>query len=280
MIILTTFVFFPIFSSEKSKNYYQVDEIIKSTNKEINRIIKIAIIDSGINLNDELKDKVVKSYNTINESSITNDEFNHGTPVAGIIAGNKIGVNPNVHLYDIQFIGVDGTGQLEHLVKGIEWAIEEDVDIINLSFGFQKSSAALEDVIKKANRNNIIVIAAAGNTYGFGVDYPAKYSNVLSIGSLNEDLSKAYFSGEGKIDFVTLGTDLKSINNKGAYDYFDGTSFSAAYFTGMISLIISKLSDKEAAYQFINDELKKYAYDLGADGRDNKYGYGLILIKN
>ncbi|MCU9593533.1 S8 family serine peptidase [Caldibacillus thermolactis] len=268
-----------MFSFENDKNYYQVDEIIKNNKPEKNRIIKIAIIDSGINLNDELKDKVVKSYNTINKSSFTNDEFNHGTPVAGIIAGNKIGVNPNVNLYDIQFIEEDGTGQLEHLVKGIEWAIEEDVDIINLSFGFQKSSSALEDVIKKANRNNIIVIAAAGNTYGFGVDYPAKYPNVLSIGSVNEDLSKAYFSGEGKIDFVTLGTDLKSIDNKGNYDYFDGTSFSTAYFTGIISLIISKYTDKEGAYQFINHELKKYAYDLGTDGVDNKYGNGLILIK-
>ncbi|MDR9794870.1 S8 family peptidase [Aeribacillus composti] len=278
-LLLMPLVFLSIFFVEKNNYVYTVEEIIGNKSTEKKRIIKIAIVDSGINRNEELDDKVAKSYNAINDSSKTFDEYNHGTPVAGIVAGNTIGVNPKVQLYDVQFLGQDGNGQLEHLIKGIEWAIREEVDIINISSGFQNSNTELEEVITKANKHNILVISAAGNTYGFGVEYPAGLSNVFSIGSVNKDLSKAYFSGEGKIDFVTLGTNLKSITNKGKYENFDGTSFSAAYFTGMISLLISEISDKEGAYQFITNELENYGYDLGVKGLDEKYGNGLILIK-
>lgn len=267
-----------IFNLDQNEIVYKVEDILDSKKSETKRIIKIAIVDSGINQNEELGYKIVKSFNAINDSSVTLDEYNHGTPVAGIVAGNTLGVNPNVQLYDVQFIEKDGNGKLEHLINGIEWAIEEDVDIINLSFGFQKTSTELEEAIKKANKSNILVVAAAGNTFGFDVDYPAQYTEVFSIGSVNEDLSKSYFSGEGKIDFVTYGTDIKSITNKEKIDVFDGTSFSAAKFTGMVSLLISAIPDKQEAYQFIHNELKKYGYDLGETGQDNKYGYGFIQI--
>jgi len=266
------------FCNHEEKDTVNLLDAIDSKNIEQKRIIKIAIIDSGINDCDELDGKVVKSFNVIHDSSKTFDGYNHGTPIAGIIAGNTLGVNPNVALYDVQFLSEDGNGDLEHLVKGIEWAIDEDVDILNLSFGFQKSNAILEEVITRANKENILVIAAAGNTFGFGVDYPAKLPNVISIGSVNDNLSKAYFSGEGKIDFVTVGSNLKSITNKGDVAYFDGTSFSAAYFTGVVSLLISELSNKKEAYKFINNQLKNFAHDLGDKGFDNKYGNGLILL--
>lgn len=276
-VCIMPIAYFSLWHHEEKYAVNPLDAIIDE-NEEKKRLIKIAIIDSGINDHVELDGKVVKSFNVINDSSKTFDGYNHGTPIAGIIAGNNVGVNPYVALYDVQFLDEDGNGDLEHLVKGIEWAIDEGVDIVNLSFGFQKSNAILEEVITRANRENILVIAAAGNTFGFGVDYPAKLPNVISIGSVDENLSKAYFSGEGKIDFVTVGSNLKSITNKGDVAYFDGTSFSAAYFTGVVTLLISELSNKEEAYKFINNQLKNFAHDLGDKGFDNKYGNGLILL--
>ncbi|TKI59885.1 S8 family serine peptidase [Lysinibacillus varians] len=232
------------FSKEDCKQNWAICLIyngsyVKNTNRPN---VKIAVLDSGINSQlDILKGKVTKSYNAIDDAIFTKDEFGHGTMIASIIASNPnphtiIGVNPNVELYDVQVLNNKGTGKIEHIVKGINWSIEKNVDIINLSFGFSKDDPRLKKVINLALSKNIIIVASAGNTLGLSTDFPAKYEGVYSISAIDKDFNKYKLAAKGKIDYVTPGVNVPVINHMGERSIESGTSFATAYATGIMSL--------------------------------------------
>lgn len=214
--------------------------------------IKVAILDSGINeRHEDLVGKVKKKYNTFNNSDQTTDEFNHGTAVAGIIAANDndegvIGLNQNVELYDVKVLDQEGHGKIEQLVKGIHWSIEQDVDLINLSFGFQSDSAELKEIIQEAISSGVIVVSAAGNTFSLGMDYPAQYEDVISVNAIDPNKSLIDAAALGETDFVAPGEDILSTNSNGNYSLFSGTSFASAYITGTLSYWLGEFKESSA----------------------------------
>lgn len=213
--------------------------------------IKVAILDSGINDNHEdLDGKVVKKYNTLNNSNKTRDDFNHGTAIAGIITANDndkgvIGLDQNIEIYDVKVLDQEGHGSIEQLVKGIKWSITQNVDIINLSLGFQSDSTDLREVIKEAVSSGIIVIAAAGNTFNLGMDYPAQYDDVISVNAIDSELGLIDAAALGKTDFVAPGEEILSTNADGKYSLYSGTSFAAAYVTGALSNWLREFRNSE-----------------------------------
>ena len=227
--------------------------------------IDIAILDSGIYKNhNSLKGIVIKQYNAISSKQEVIDDFGHGTAVAGIIYG----ISPNVNFYDVKILNSEGAGTIDSLIEGIHWSIDQGVDMINISSGVQIDDERLYDAIKLATSNNIIVIASAGNTYGLGVDYPAKYKEVISVNAINEDLVKTPFSAKGKIDVVGPGVDIVSTDNLGGYSHFDGSSFATAHVTGVISYLLKE--DKEI-------EINEYIQPIEGDSK--YYGAGIIKIE-
>ena len=98
--------------------------------------IKIAILDSGINKRHFAKNRITKSYNVITNENKTNDEFDHGTKIASIIIDEKIGINTNVEIFDIQVINNKGQITTNNVCDGISKAIEYEADVINMSLGF------------------------------------------------------------------------------------------------------------------------------------------------
>lgn len=149
--------------------------------------MRIAIVDSGINKDHEdLAGTVVKEFNVINKGEQIRDELGHGTAIAGIIAAQDnnmgiIGIAPSTEIYDVKVLDDEGKGNVDHFIEAIEWCIEEQIDIINISFGFQTDNDELKQTIDKAISKDIIIVASAGNNYGMKTDYPAKYENVISI---------------------------------------------------------------------------------------------------
>ncbi len=205
------------------------------------------------------------------------DDFGHGTAIAGIIAAqsNDFGIQgivSNVEIFDLKVLNGKGNGTIDDFIDAVEWCITNEIDIINVSFGFQTKDKRLEKVINRALDYNIIIVAAAGNTYGLGVDYPAKYEGVISVNSINEDLKLLNSSATGKIDYVAPGYKILSTDNTGGYSAFTGTSFAAAYVTGAIAKL---LKDNN----FEKNLGKNNVIDLGEDGYDSSYGYGLLKIK-
>ncbi|KAA0794844.1 S8 family serine peptidase [Bacillus sp. BPN334] len=263
---------------------YNVQTKENSTN---NKKIKVAIVDSGIKEDHPaLTGKIVKQFNAINPKDSNKDVFGHGTPIAGIILNqnteNTSELSNNIELYDVKVLSETGKGEIKEFIKGIEWCIKQDVDIMNISFGVQVHYPELEKAINKAIDSGIIVVAASGNTFGFGVDYPAKYKDVISISSVDKNFKRPISAAKGKIDFVAPGEKILSTDKNGGYSEFSGTSFAAAYVSNYIAeLLASELNSKgKDIDRFrVKELLINLSKDLGVDGFDSSYGYGALIKK-
>ncbi|ADC52386.1 peptidase S8 and S53 subtilisin kexin sedolisin (plasmid) [Alkalihalophilus pseudofirmus OF4] len=257
-----------------------------SINSLPKKTIKVAVLDSGIyREHEDLTGKVVAEFNAINPGEPVVDDFGHGTAIAGIIAANDnnigiVGVTPNVELYDVKVLDETGRGDAENLVSAIEWCISQEVDVINVSFGYQSESLVLKRAINNALGSGIIIVAASGNTYGMGVDFPAKYEDVFSITAVDQNLVRVNSSAKGKIDFAAPGIDILSTDREGGYSQFEGTSFATAYASGFIARILQHYS-KELSHEEIKDLLIENTVELdGGNAPSIEYGYGLLKLNN
>ncbi|MDL4842508.1 S8 family serine peptidase [Aquibacillus rhizosphaerae] len=226
------------------------DDVLKSPYVG-DKTIKIAVLDSGIyKEHEDLKDVVIKQYNAESPKYPVTDSLGHGTAIAGVIASNdnKFGIkgmSQNVEIIDIKVINDEGKVSVEAVIKGLAYAVKKEVDIISMSFGFKEENIVLEDSIKEATQNEIILVAAAGNNFGTETDFPAKYDDVLSVGSLKKDGSISEKSAKGKLDFLAPGEDILSTDELGSYSLYDGTSISVGFISGLI------------AEGLLRDEIKK-----------------------
>jgi len=251
--------------------------------------VKIAIVDSGINSkHPDLK--VAGGMSKVGTTSPYSDQNGHGTHVAGIIGAQNntigtVGVAPNASLYSVKVLSGEGIGTLEGVIAGIQWSIDQKVDIINLSLTTENKSPALEAIMKKAYNAGIIIVAASGNE---GMDplfkdalYPAAFGSVIAVGSVSDQNKLSYFSNYGPSqELVAPGENIWStFANKDTltqedYAYSEGTSVATPFVAGTFAQY------KEAYPHLSNSQLretvKRAAVDLGTKGRDNKFGYGLV----
>lgn len=268
------------------KNEVKTDglALLQSTEKQSE--VKIAILDSGINKDHkDLVGLVVNQYNVVSPGKPVQDDFGHGTAIAGIIASqyNKsetVGIPHKLKIFDVKVLDEKGYGTIEILKKGLHWAIDHNVDIINISFGFKRSDNELQNILAQAYQKGIVVVAASGNNYGLSVEYPAKYNHVISVGAVDENLKKAKFSATGKIDFVAPGVNIESTSKTGSYDKYTGTSFSAAFVTGNIATIISDI-DKRGSHKIDSAYQRLQEISRQEPTKFNKsfYGNGIIQGK-
>ncbi len=263
--------------------YHAVLSTSVNSEKPTNKKVKVAILDSGISPHDDLKNKIVASYNAIQSDQDPIDDLNHGTAIAGIISSsqNKMGFSglakDNVEIYNVKVLDSQGKSDFQTVIKGIEWSIKNDVDIINISFGFETNNLEFENVIKKALANGIIIVAASGNTLGLRVDYPAKYEGVISVSALKSDFTIYSYASKGKIDYAAPGKNILSTDNNGGYSIFNGTSFAAAFVTGSIAYILGNANEKINSTN-LDSFLAPYVKDLGLPGFDEEYGHGFIQL--
>lgn len=243
-------------------------------NKQIDGYrVKISIIDSGYKSYDNTI-KNIKGYSFISEGNENyEDSSGHGTKVTNLIDG----MNSNIEFFIAKVLDEYSNGTEEDVISAIEWSIKQDVDIINMSISSYKKSSDLKDVIDKAIREGIIIVAPVGNEFDLkkGISYPAKYSNVLAIGSVNSELKHADFSNIGsELDFVTKGEDIEVITMYGLKEKNSGTSLSAAQVTGIISNILRY--DSDLTFEEIYRILEKRSIP-----KENKniYGHGILEIE-
>lgn len=252
--------------------------------------VKIAIIDSGISKHEDLV--ISGGYSAINgleTSASYADDQGHGTHVAGIIGAknNSIGLRGvayEAQLYAVKAFDSNGDAYLSDLIEGVNWAIEKDMDIINLSGGSPEDSAVFKEVFDKAYASGILIVAAAGNVgaytgYGDNVDYPARYPSVIAVGALGRNLLRTSFSSTGSaLEVMAPGMDVNSTLPNNRYGYMSGTSMAAPYVAGQLALM------KQAYPKLTNKDLRAVmageAKDLGKAGKDPLYGNGLIQISS
>ncbi|MFP3984790.1 MAG: S8 family serine peptidase [Candidatus Bathyarchaeia archaeon] len=245
--------------------------------------IKIAILDTGISPHEDLQ--IYGGYDFVNSDDDPDDDNGHGTHVAGIVAAidNTIGVvgaAPEVHLYAVKMLDSDGTGTVGWAVKGIEWAIDNGMHLVSMSWGSSTNHPALRNAVNSAYRQGLLLVAAAGNSgnpdgEGDNVEYPARYDAVIAVAATDRYNERASWSSTGPtVELAAPGVSIYSTWKDNNYATISGTSMACPHVSGVAALIRyknSSLTNKE-----VRSILQNTATDLGDEGRDNLYGYGLV----
>lgn len=257
--------------------------------------IKIAIIDTGVDYNHpDLGGcfgpgcKVLDGYDYVfNDDDPFDDSWNsHGTHTAGVIAAEEngsgvIGIAPEAELYAVKVLDGAGFGLLSWIIAGIEWAVNNQADIINLSLeGMDFQS--FQDACDSAYSSGVLLVAAGGNTNGGNVRYPAAYDSVIAVTGTDASDMKAYFSPIGpEVELAAPGMDILSTVAGGGFNSLSGTSQAASHVTGTAALFFSsELEDVNGDgivnHEDVREKLQMTAIDLGDSGLDNIYGFGLV----
>lgn len=254
------------------------------TNGWTGKGIKVGIIDTGVRP-DHPDLKLAGGVTFVEGTNSYADDEGHGTHVAGIIGAldndiGTVGIAPGAELYAIKSLNNVGVGNLSDVIAGIEWAIEKNLDVINLSLTSEQSSSILERVLDRAYNHGILIVAASGNSQTTlpattDVLYPARYQSVIAVGSVNSQLNRSRFSYFGpSLEFVAPGERIYSTYNQPDYQYGYGTSMAAPYVAGIAALY--KQAYPELNQRQIRELMQNNALDLGEPGKDRNFGYGLV----
>ncbi len=103
-----------------------------------------------------------------------------------------------MELYSAKVLDKNGVGKYSDIIEGLEWALEEDVNIVNMSFGGANNSQILENIINKANKEGVLLISSVGNNGEETITYPAAYESVIGVGASNYYNNKTSFTNFGK----------------------------------------------------------------------------------
>lgn len=240
-----------------------------SKNKYHGKHVKVAIIDSGIDVHDELNTKGWVDFSDKVDGYKPTDNSGHGTSMAGVIAARVNGIGfegiaSESELYSVKVLDKENTASVSTIIKAIEWCIENKIDIINMSFGMDQYSVVLAEEISKAFDNGILLIASAGND-AKKIQYPAAYPEVISVGSIDKDLKESVFSKNQMVDLVAPGEEVQTTGFVGSYSITEGTSIAAAHVTGVAAAI------KSARKHVTNEMLKNVLLSSGIILKDGSH---------
>ncbi|MDY6965591.1 MAG: S8 family serine peptidase [Halobacteriota archaeon] len=258
--------------------------------------IKVAILDTGIDRDHHDLDENIaggvcfagEQNDSKTDPEYWMDRYGHGTLCAGVIAAEDdeegiIGIAPNASLYAVKVIGDNGLGSISDIIQGIEWCVDNDIDIASMSLGSKYHSRSLSDTCDIAYESGMLLIAAAGN-FGDGhpdtteVSYPAFYDSVIAVGATEEGDGIYYNSSTGSfLELAAPGFGVLSTYPNGTYKIINGTSIACPHVTGAAALALA--SDPTLSNVKVRKWLQATAEDLGEAGKDNAYGYGLVDAK-
>lgn len=245
-------------------------------NSSLGAGIKVAVLDTGISI-DHPELKVEGGISFVEGVDSYDDDDGHGTSIAGVIAAKKdgkgyMGIAPNCKLYAVKVLDKTGTGKNKDIIKGIKWTIENKMDIIVMSFTSSIADPLILKEVNKAYEQGILLIASSGNS-GKEVQYPAKFSSVISVGSVDKNNKAASFSNRGSdLDIVAPGVGIRTLsNNKNEYFIVEGTSISTAEVAGVAASLWS------SNMLLSNKQIKALLYNNTIPYKNiNEYGYGIV----
>ena len=274
--------------------------------------VNIAILDSGIDYNHpDLVDCYAGGYDFVEEDSQPMDVNGHGTFVAGVIAAKDddnyvLGLVPDANIYALKILQNNGDVDGYAFEDALQWCIDthydsdpdNDIHIINMSFGGSDVLSYIYDDISAASELGIVLIGAAGNEGEDEVSWPANIFDVIAVGAIDENdelcdsndwLSGSNYGNDlfvvapGKAIMSTFPThEVFYLHTEKGYDlYMDemgGTSAATPIVTGMVALLLSR-------YPFLtNDDVRNILHDyseqleVGVSQGEHSYyfGYGCV----
>ncbi|WP_170008288.1 S8 family peptidase [Bacillus fonticola] len=273
-------------SQQVSWSFNKIEQPIMEQGGQTGKGVQIAVLDTGIDTNHP--DLIVKGgMCALNNCDSYDDDNGHGTHVAGIIGAedNDIGVKgvaPDADIFAVKVLDEIGEGSSSSILSGINWAIDNDMDIINLSLTTSGKDTALQRGLAKAYEAGLLIVGASGNkgdvVGGSDVAYPGQFDSVIAVGGIQDNLVRMSSSSYGpSLEVVAPGSNIYStvpteLGN--GYAYMSGTSMAAPHVSGMLALYMEKIPN--ATNKELRTLLQQNTLDLGRLGRDDEYGYGLV----
>jgi subtilisin family serine protease len=254
--------------------------------------VRVLVLDTGIEGNHpELRGRVGESYefNTaawkVEKQPESIDTDQHGTHVAGIVAGRSVGVAPEATLINGVMIP-RGQGSLSSFILALEWAASKpDIQIICMSAGIPGLQADMHDVIEDVLSVGVLPVIAIGNEGRNRTRSPGNYAEVLSVGASRRDGMVSSFSSSGTIladqhsypapTLVAPGEEVFSCVPGGHYQCWNGTSMAAPIVAGIAALLLQKYP-MIPVLQLVEEILDRARYN--EDEEEIRQGYGVAHI--
>lgn len=261
--------------------------IIRAVNISYNNIslngsgIKVAVLDTGVDYtHPDLNGSVLlnESYDFVDDDNDPMDTDGHGTHIAGIIAahGSLTGVAPGAKILAIRVCNSLGC-YLSDILKGIDWALEHNADVVSLSLGtdpeYLPDGTNVLSMVLSYISNETIPVVAAGNSYMYGViSLPGDSQNIITVGATDKSDSLTEFSSKGllppgraKPDLSAPGSDISSTHLNSTYVLMSGTSMATPHVSGAVALLLQAHPEWKGNTSFLRTVLK--------EGSDYLQGY-------
>lgn len=247
--------------------------------------VKVAVLDTGYYKHPTLP-TAIATRSFINGESVV-DRNAHGTHCSGTVLSRdpNIGLAPAAELIIGKVLSNAGSGSSSGIAAGINWAVDQGADIINLSLGGGSSYAPTNQAIQRAVSRGVIVCIAAGNS-GFNgstntIGFPARAGDGICVAALNERFQPATFSSGGvQMIIAAPGQNILSCANSGDnYRLMSGTSMACPFVAGCYALIVSQMrrlgQPSWTSTQAVNAFVRANAKDLLTPGHDHRTGFGM-----
>ncbi len=242
--------------------------------------IIVAVVDTGINraqssFAGRILDDEVNYSNSGNDTAA--DDYGHGTHCTGTICE----LTPdNVKILPVKVFDKKGSGTDEQIYLGLMYAIEQNADIVSMSFGGLGVSPLEIEAMSIADEHGLTCVAAAGNN---GDDaayyYPGGIDTCITVAAVDRDFKLAEFSNYGTmIDVAAPGVDILStvLGENDELEAWDGTSMATPHVTACCALL--KSYDQSLTPAKIQALIQANAADIGKKGFDKEFGWGFISM--
>ena len=208
--------------------------------------VTVAVLDTGADFSHpDLAGKFVsRGKDFVNGDDDATDDHGHGTHVAGILGAatnngvGMAGVGYNVRVLPGKVLGANGSGATDGIARGIVWAADQGARVINMSLGGSGVSPTLEQAVNYAWGKGAVVVCAAGNDGTSVPQYPAAYTNCVSVAATDQADRRASFSNySSTVDVAAPGVQVLGTVRGGRYEAWSGTSMATPNVAGVAALI-------------------------------------------
>lgn len=242
--------------------------------------VTVAIVDSGCEDIDFIKDKLVDGYDFVeNDSDAAQDESvdSHGTFLASIVTDCTRTLP--VKIMPVRVLSSE-EGTLINVVNGIMYAADNGADVINISLGaILNNCKPLEDAVNYAESKNVSVVVCAGNAKIDIKNYcPAHNSNAITVSSvdMNEEFSASFSNFGSEIDVAAPGEIIIGYDASGNEAVLSGTSMSAAFVSAAAAMF--RLEKPQCNTNQVRKAIISSTEDRGDEGWDSLYGHGMLKL--
>lgn len=281
--------------------------------------VKVAVLDTGVNpTHEDLRGKIADFVEFDDQGQIVrqglakaHDDNGHGTHCSGTICGGNasgryIGMAPDATILSVKVL-TKGSGTDAQILAGLDWAIRNGANVINMSLGALRMSADVLDTytltLFNANRLGIPVVVAVGNEGSQTTGSPGNDFFAFTVGATDVEDRAAGFSGGrtqiiessrylkpeylplvySKPDVTAPGVEIYSAVRNGKHEAWNGTSMATPHVAGAMALLLSpefsirELSGKERT-DTVQSFLMSSGRELGESGQNHRYGYGRLDV--